>query len=668
MRKCISVILVVIVVLGGVIVPTSAADNVDIFTYRLNEDGASYTVTGIKDMYVNTISVPSEYKGMPVTSISAGAFLGCHTTVTVVIIPEGIKEIGNSAFAHFGHLRSISLPLSLEKIGWCAFYQSTSQLEYIYYPGTKEQWENIYIDHYGLGGLENHQGGPIYSATPNCHVKENVVLSTASEFGAGLTINQCMVCGQVFSEKITPQFLPEQPALEVANGVNGVDISFTVRGGDDFYYLYRRTADTSWKRIRTVHGCFCSGVCNCGEKAIRKIVDVDAKSGTTYYYTIKAKNEGGFSTYNKTGFKIKYVKAPKLTKIANENGVKVTWNKVSGVDGYYVYRANVNDNGDLAWKKIATLKQSAQSYLDKTAKSGNRYVYMIKSYDGSALSWGNTLETIFLATPKLATVKNEKDGVHISWNKVSGTQKYIVYRKTDKSGWTRIGTTVDSSFIDSTAKNGTMYYYTVKAQADYYDDAYNKFTCYSAYNKTGLKIKYISAPALTKISNEADGIRVYWNKVSGADGYYVYRRVTGTTAWTRIATIKKNSTVSYKDKTALSGQRYDYTVKAYDDKMASGCYSLLRSYRLSVPLLKSVKTQDTGVTVTWSEVKNADGYYVYRKTGNSTWERIGTVNEPQILEFTDNTTEKGKTYSYTIRAFKGNDRSYYNTKGIMVVF
>jgi hypothetical protein len=174
-------------------VPTSAADNVDIFTYRLNEDGASYTVTGIKDMYVNTISVPSEYKGMPVTSISAGAFLGCHTTVTVVIIPEGIKEIGNSAFAHFGHLRSISLPVSLEKIGWCAFYESTENLKYIYYPGTAEQWENISIDYCGLYGYGEIPEGVVFSSAPKCHVKENIVMSTASKFNSGLIISQCMV-------------------------------------------------------------------------------------------------------------------------------------------------------------------------------------------------------------------------------------------------------------------------------------------------------------------------------------------------------------------------------------------------------------------------------------------------------------------------------------------
>lgn len=675
MKKCISMLLLVIILFSSMVLPTSAVGNQDIFTYELNEDGVSYAVTGIKDKSVYSIVVPSEYNGLPVTVIKNCAFLGCYGNVSVVVIPEGIKEIRDSAFAHFSKLKAISLPLSLEKIGWCAFFESTSQLEYIYYPGTQEQWESIYIDHCGLGGLEIYQGDPIYSAAPKCHVKEEVVISTASKYSSGLTINQCMVCGQVFSEINTPQFLPEQPTIEVCNGEKGVNINLTVRGGDDYYYLYRRTADSGWKRIRTIIGCnssTCSDECSCVKNPRMQILDVDAKSGTTYYYTMKAKNEGGFSTYNKTGFKIKYVKAPKLTKIANENGVKITWNKVSGADGYCVYRADANDNSDLAWKKIATLKQSAQSYLDKTAKSGNRYVYMIKSYDGSAFSWGNTLENIYLATPKLVSVKNEKDGVHISWNKVSGTQKYIVYRKTDKSGWTRLGTTVDSSFIDSTAKNGTMYYYTVKAQADYYDDAYNKISCYSSYNKTGLKIKYITAPVLTKISNEADGVRVYWNKVSEADGYYVYRRVTGTTTWTRIAIIKKGSTESYKDIKSAAGETYDYIIRAYSGNVSSApAEKAIRIKRLTVPSLTSASNGNDGVTLKWKKVTGADSYIVYRKTYDaktkkwSGWSRV--EDGITTTSYIDKIVNSGTTYKYTVKACYGSYTSYYNTSGLEVI-
>lgn len=172
MKKCISVLLLVIIVFSSMMLPTSAVENSDMFIYELNEDGVSYAVTGIKDKSVYSIVVPSEYNGLPVTVIKNCAFLGCYGNVSVVVIPEGIKEIRDSAFAHFPKLKAVSFPLSLEKIGWCAFYESTSQLKYIYYPGTKEQWENIYIDNWAFGGLNNE--GVVFAPAPIYHVKEDV--------------------------------------------------------------------------------------------------------------------------------------------------------------------------------------------------------------------------------------------------------------------------------------------------------------------------------------------------------------------------------------------------------------------------------------------------------------------------------------------------------------
>ncbi len=56
-----------------------------------------------------------------------------------VSIPEGVTEIGGSAFQGFTSLASISIPASVTEIGWSAF-SGCEALAEIHYAGSKEQW------------------------------------------------------------------------------------------------------------------------------------------------------------------------------------------------------------------------------------------------------------------------------------------------------------------------------------------------------------------------------------------------------------------------------------------------------------------------------------------------------------------------------------------------
>ena len=43
--------------------------------------------------------------------------------ITDIVVPENVEEIADSALAHCCHLKSVSLPLGLRKIGKCAFVE-----------------------------------------------------------------------------------------------------------------------------------------------------------------------------------------------------------------------------------------------------------------------------------------------------------------------------------------------------------------------------------------------------------------------------------------------------------------------------------------------------------------------------------------------------------------
>ena len=90
-------------------------------TYTLNSDKQSYSVTGIGTWIDSDLVIPAAYNGLPVTNIADSAFKG-NKTLTSVIIPEGVKSIGNEALYGCTNVSSITIPESVTSIGWYAFW------------------------------------------------------------------------------------------------------------------------------------------------------------------------------------------------------------------------------------------------------------------------------------------------------------------------------------------------------------------------------------------------------------------------------------------------------------------------------------------------------------------------------------------------------------------
>ena len=59
-------------------------------TFVLNEDGQSYTVTGLSDKTLTKLTIPSTYQGFPVTSIGWYAFEDCTSLTSIQY--NGTKE------------------------------------------------------------------------------------------------------------------------------------------------------------------------------------------------------------------------------------------------------------------------------------------------------------------------------------------------------------------------------------------------------------------------------------------------------------------------------------------------------------------------------------------------------------------------------------------------
>ena len=473
---------------------------------------------------------------VPDTVTNIEDFVLLHNgNVSTLILGKGMTDVKPGAFNGFHQLNSIAIPVEVKSLSFNAFH--TKNLKDIFYQGTKEQWfdltwppHNIHPD---MIGIRLHYNVDITS--PDSHYGEPTTTELTCTTD-GTHVYTCP-CGYKIQEV------------------------YATALGHDYQTEWTIDVESTCKKPGSKsHHCS-----RCESKTDVTEIPIDAENHN-YSDWIIDKNASTTSAGLKHKectvcgekfelFAIPQLKCSKPTLVSAQNksgGVLVTWKKVTGADSYEIYRKVKGGS----WAKIGTAKSSATTYTDSKAKSGTTYYYTVRAKNEAGLSSYNTngVSIKSLATPALKTVSNTSTGVKITWGKVTGVSTYKVYRKTSKSGsWQYIGKTTSTSYTDKTAKKGTSYYYTVQAYSG---------SVKSSYNADGLSIRRLSAPKISSAVSQKSGVLVKWNKIAGAQGYMVYRQ-TGNGSYTKLATVKGISKISYVDKSAKKGKKYTYKVKAY---------------------------------------------------------------------------------------------------------
>lgn len=99
------------------------AANEQLFDFKFTPDNTAVIVTRYNGTAAD-VTIPSRYKGKPVTMIDHAAFF--NSVVTSVTIPDSVTSIGDNAFGFCSQLTNISIPNSVTSIGFSAFAHCTS--------------------------------------------------------------------------------------------------------------------------------------------------------------------------------------------------------------------------------------------------------------------------------------------------------------------------------------------------------------------------------------------------------------------------------------------------------------------------------------------------------------------------------------------------------------
>lgn len=432
-----------------------------------------------------------------------------------------------------------------------------------------------------------------------------------------------------FGENIAAGF---ESATEVMNGwMNSAGHKANIL--DEFYYVTKQ----SKHRYKTIGiGVFKVGDtyywCQIFNGAEKKATPTQKKA-VSKTFTIEAQAKYLYLSYS-----------PK--KLSLEGGQSANIEVSNANSNFYDYETPLTAKG-LKYvssdEKVATVSTSGKV----TGKGAGSAKIAVKCQNG------RTLFTVSV------TVKNEKvnataaivsKGIQINWGKVTGATSYKVYKRVYKDGvWqkaTLAKSTASLSYTDTKLKSGEKAKYTVYAYK-----GSKKFESHDTV--TGM---YLAQPN-AKVANLSGGVKISWNKVSGATSYKVYKSTYKNGKWSAYKAYAISKTTSYTDKKATSGQKVRYTVYAANGSYKSAEKAGVTTVYLAQPKVKVAKATK-GVKVSWGKVTGATTYKVYKSTyKNGKWSAYKAYASVKTTSYTDKSVKAGQKVRYTVYAVSGSYRS-----------
>lgn len=326
---------------------------------------------------------------------------------------------------------------------------------------------------------------------------------------------------------------------------------------------------------------------------------------------------------------------------------RLTWNAVAGAVKYRVYRAESIDG-----EYSAMLNTANTSYTNATVTPGTTYYYFVRAIaaDGSICGDSNVVTVVAKCARPVITASNVASSgkPRITWEAVEGAVKYRVYRSETKDGeYSAMLTTDGTSYTNSSAEAGKVYYYKVVALAET-----------SAANSAESAVKQrtcdLANPVITASNVAATGKpQLSWTAVPGAVQYKIYRAESKDGSY---SLMKSTTLTTYTNTKADAGVTYYYKVVAVAENTDANSAGAIkqRTCDCAQPVIKAIAGYSGKPYLSWKAIPGATGYQVYRATSKSgPYTLMMTVKDG--TEYTNTKAEIGTTYYYKIKAICDND-------------
>lgn len=342
--------------------------------------------------------------------------------------------------------------------------------------------------------------------------------------------------------------------------------------------------------------------------------------------------------------------APKLSSLsARGQRFRLTWEAVSGADGYRIYRKYVDaDNKDQTpWVFAGDVNADTTSFEDEGLLLRTKYYYTVVPYrlkEGADSIVSDESEEIEAD----ADARNDSDD----------SESAIEYALSDCS----------FGYFDIDGISGTT---------------------------------IMNAPELKSLEEREDGVTITWSAVEGADGYGIYRKINGQT-WIRIEDIElkdlveaevvdseavteetateaeenKSDSDSSEERTPVvcyqftdqfyqEGIPYIYSVGAFRKEEEENIYGyydktgLLKMADLEAPILSGQVLEDGKRRISWEAVKGVSSYTLYGMDENGEWITLKSGINAKTTAVTDSRSTELTEYRYKLSSVLSHDGEKY---------
>jgi len=356
-----------------------------------------------------------------------------------------------------------------------------------------------------------------------------------------------------------------------------------------------------------------------------------------------------------------------------EDSVLVQWDAVGDAEYYIIYKALDTPE---SFKVIST-RVVGLSYSDTPVSSGRTFYYRVAAGTGNKWSdpgaevRGFALKGAPVSPDSFTIAGNEIGQVTLNWSNVINADSYNIYRCDVKYGtYVKINAeAVESlSYTDTDVIADKKYYYKIIAVNEYGEGVASEIISGTALQQVPEWPDPVSISASDQTFGEK--VVVEWPEAQYASNYAVYRAPDNEGVPGEFALIAENVTgLVYEDRdTTLEGDPdhpvlYYYTVVAVSSggQADSGVWDTGGVNKL-IPAVVNPPTTVTAskgktnvITVTWSEVSDANGgYSVYRSTSSSFTSPVKVADRITGLTFDDTTmapVSDTETYYYKVSAW-----------------
>lgn len=417
----------------------------------------------------------------------------------------------------------------------------------------------------------------------------------------------------------------------IADNYDAALISFREVEGADSYNIYRsKDTESEYTKVGTVSDT--------------SFKDAELTPGTTYNYRVEAcKTENDVLSAGVMSEKVSVcptlAKPATVTAISKSyNSIKVSWSKVLGAEEYEVYRST-SKSGD--YELIATVTKT--NYTDKKLETNKNFYYKVIGVKGSHKGTESKVvkkKTVPAATTMVTITSPSYDKLQLTWKKVSGADKYVIYRsEREDGGYKKIKTLKSTEYTDTKVEVGTLYYY--------------KIVAYRGKVKGDAKIEQgVAVPQAVQnvkvVNKSATSNKITFKKTTGADSYRIYRSINKNSNYQLVGTTTKTN---YTDKTAKTGTKYYYKVCGVSNEY-EGVLSEAKSITAKPIAIKNLKVEGSGAgkaKLTWDEQKGADSYVIYVSSEKKSGYRLSgeATTNSYVASLASNSTTYYRVYAVT---------------------